>query len=44
MTENLVVTNYDNFKDATFFIEQYFEAEKRMKNIQDFFQSFYMSK
>lgn len=44
MEKKLVVTNYDNFKDAQFFIEQYFEAEERMKNIQEFFQSFYMSK
>lgn len=40
----LRVTNYDNFKDASLFIEEYFEAEKRMKEIRDFFQSFYMSK
>jgi len=40
----LVVTNYDNFKDASVFIKEYFEAEKRMKEISDFFQSFYMSK
>jgi len=40
----LTITNYDNFKDAQFFIEQYFEAEERMKNIKEFFQSFYMSK
>lgn len=44
MNEKLVVTNYDNFKNAEFFIQQYFEAEERMKNIQEFFQSFYMSK
>lgn len=44
MNEKLVVTNYDNFKNAQFFIDQYFEAEERMKNIQEFFQSFYMSK
>ena len=40
----LRVTNYDNFKDASVFIEEYFEAEKRMKEIRDFFQSFYMSR
>lgn len=44
MNEKLVITNYDNFKNAEFFIQQYFEAEERMKNIQEFFQSFYMSK
>ena len=44
MNEKLVVTNYDNFKNAQFFMDQYFEAEERMKNIQEFFQSFYMSK
>lgn len=42
--EKLKITNYDNFKDASVFIKQYFEAEKRMKEIKDFFQSFYMSK
>jgi len=40
----LKITNYDNFKDASVFIREYFEAEKRMKEISDFFQSFYMSK
>ena len=42
--EKLRITNYDNFKDASVFIKEYFEAEKRMKEINDFFQSFYMSK
>ncbi len=41
---DFIITNYDNFKDASLFIKQYFEAEKRMKDIQNFFQSFYMSK
>ena len=43
-TSDFIITNYDNFKDASLFIKQYFEAEKRMKDIQNFFQSFYMSK
>jgi hypothetical protein len=42
--EKLKITNYDNFKDASVFIREYFEAERRMKEICDFFQSFYMSK
>lgn len=42
--EKLRITNYDNFKDASVFIKEYFEAERRMKEINDFFQSFYMSK
>ena len=41
---DFIITNYDNFKDASLFIKQYFEAEKRMKDIQEFFRSFYMSK
>lgn len=42
--EKLRITNYDNFKDASVFIKEYFEAERRMKEISNFFQSFYMSK
>ena len=44
MENKLVVTNYDNFKNADFFINQYFEAEKMIKEVNEFFQSFYMSK
>jgi len=44
MKEKLVVTNYDNFKNADFFINQYFQAEQMMKEVNDFFGSFYMSK
>jgi len=44
MENKLTVTNYDNFKNADFFINQYFEAEKMIKEVNEFFQSFYMSK
>jgi len=30
---DFIITNYDNFKDASLFIKQYFEAEKKMKDI-----------
>lgn len=44
MNEKLVITNYDNFKNADFFINQYFKAEEMIKEVNDFFQSFYFSK
>jgi len=40
----LVVTNYDNFKNADFFIEQYFKAQEMLKEVNDFFASFVNSK
>lgn len=43
-TEKLVVTNYDNFKNADFFIKQYFQAQQMLKEVEDFFESFRMSK
>ena len=42
--KKLVVTNYDNFKDATFFLKQYHTAQKMLKEVNDFFTSFYLSK
>ena len=42
--ERLKITNYDNFKDSSVFINEHFEAERRMEEIRRFFQSFYMSK
>jgi len=42
--KKLRVTNYDNFKNADFFIKQYFEAKKMLKEVDDFFESFIMSK
>lgn len=44
MKEKLVVTNYDNFKNADFFIEQYFKAQDMLKEVNDFFDSFIQSK
>ena len=43
-TEKLVVTNYDNFKNADFFIKQYFQAQQMLKEVEEFFESFRMSK
>lgn len=43
-SDKLVVTNYDNFKNADFFIKQYFEAKKMLKEVDEFFDSFVMSK
>jgi len=44
MSKKLVVTNYDNFKNADFFIEQYFKAQEMLKEVNDFFASFVSSK
>jgi hypothetical protein len=43
-TEKLVVTNYDNFKNADFFIKQYYQAQQMLKEVEEFFESFRMSK
>lgn len=40
----MVITNYDNFKNADFFINQYFKAQEMIKEVDDFFKSFYISK
>ena len=42
--EKLVITNYDNFKNANFFIKQYFQAQEMLKEVNDFFDSFIQSK
>lgn len=44
MKEKLVVTNYDNFKNADFFIDQYYKAKDMLKEVNDFFMSFISSK
>ena len=42
--EKLVVTNYDNFKNAEFFKKQYIQAKAMMDEVNDFYRSFCMSK
>ena len=42
--KNLKVTNYDNFKNASFFKKQYFQAQDMLKEVNDFYNSFCMSK
>ena len=44
MKEKLVVTNYDNFKNADFFKQQYLKAQEMIKETNEFFNSFCMSK
>ena len=44
MKEKLVVTNYDNFKNADFFKQQYLKAQEMLKETNDFYKSFCMSK
>lgn len=44
MTNNLVITNYDNFKDLSYFIGQHHKAEEMMKEVTDFYISFLKSK
>ncbi len=44
MTDNLVITNYDNFKDLSYFIGQHHKAEEMMKEVTDFYISFLKSK
>lgn len=43
-TDKLVVTNYDNFKNADFFKKQYLQAQEMIKEVNDFYKSFCMSK
>ena len=43
-TDKLVVTNYDNFKNAEFFKKQYLQAQEMIKEVNDFYKSFCMSK
>ena len=42
--DKLVVTNYDNFKNADFFKKQYLQAQEMIKEVNDFYKSFCMSK
>lgn len=42
--KKLKVTNYDNFKNASFFKKQYFQAQDMLKEVNDFYNSFCMSK
>ena len=42
-TDKLVVTNYDNFKNAEFFKKQYLQAQEMIKEVNDFYKSFCMS-
>ena len=39
MKEKLVVTNYDNFKNANFFIKQYFHAQEMLKEVEEFLKT-----
>ena len=41
---NLIITNYDNFKNADFFKQQYLKAQEMIKEVNDFYKSFCMSK
>jgi hypothetical protein len=42
--DKLVVTNYDNFSNASFFIDQYYKAKDMLEEVDNFFKSFIMSK
>jgi len=41
---NLVITNYDNFKDLSYFIDQHKKASKIMEEVNNFYLSFLKSK
>ena len=41
---SLVKTDYDNFKDMRFFVEQQRKAQEMMREVEDFQRSFIMSK
>lgn len=41
---DLVKTDYDNFKNLAFFINQYKKAQEMIKEVEDFYQSFLQSK
>ena len=43
-SNNLVITNYDNFKNADFFKQQYLKAQEMIQEVNDFYKSFCMSK
>lgn len=40
----LIKTDYDNFKNLAFFINQYKKAQEMIKEVEDFYQSFLQSK
>lgn len=42
--DKLVVTNYDNFANASFFIDQYYKAKDMLEEVDKFFKSFIMSR
>lgn len=42
--DKLVVTNYDNFANASFFINQYYKAKDMLEEVDNFFKSFIMSR
>lgn len=44
MEQNLVITNYDNFKDLSYFIEQHNKALEMIKEVENFYLSFLKSK
>ncbi len=37
-TDKLVVTNYDNFKNAEFFKQQYLQAQEMIKEVNDLYK------
>lgn len=41
---DLVKTDYDNFKNLAFFINQYKKAQEMIREVEDFYQSFLQSK
>lgn len=44
MQQNLVITNYDNFKDLSYFISQHNKALEMIKEVENFYLSFLKSK
>lgn len=44
MTDNLVITNYDNFKDLSYFVNQHEKALGIMNKVTEFYLSFLKSK
>ena len=44
MTDNLVITNYDNFKDLSYFIGQHRKALEILNEVKKFYLSFLKSK
>ena len=44
MNQNLVITNYDNFKDLSYFIGQHNKALEMIKEVENFYLSFLKSK